>query len=111
MGRPFRYHAPTGALRSEGVARIDALRTLAVLRAASGKFRSVRSRFASSLDETAEFFGEWIREGRPLEQSWHVVFKDGRAPVHPLAPWGERYVYDPGTGRVDASWPDVAPAR
>jgi hypothetical protein len=108
LGRPFRYHAPTGTVRSEGLAAVDVRRTLAVLRAGSVKFRSAEGRFASSLDDIARFFAEWIRAGRSLQQGWTEVFKDGRAPVHPLAPWGERYIYDPATGGVRASWPEEA---
>ncbi len=106
IGRPFRYHAPTGTLRSEGLAAVDVGRTLSVLRASSAKFRSAERRLASSLDELARFFTEWIRAGKSLQQEWTEVFKEGRAPVHPLAPWGERYIYDPLTGRAHASWPE-----
>ncbi|MHC4252042.1 MAG: hypothetical protein ACYS9X_23230 [Planctomycetota bacterium] len=111
LGRPFRYHPPTGTVRSEGLAAVDVRRTLGILNAASVKFRSVEGRFASSLDEIARFFVEWIRAGRSLQQGWTEAFKDGRAPVHPLAPWGERYIHDPATGRVHASWPEEAQPR
>jgi tetratricopeptide (TPR) repeat protein len=106
IGRPFRYHGPSGTVRSEGLAAVDAWRTLSVLRSSMAKFRSAKRRSASSLDELARFFGEWIRAGKSLQQEWTETFRDGRAPVHPLAPWGERYVYDPLTGSAHASWPE-----
>ena len=108
MGRPFRYHAPNCTVRSEGLAKIDVRRTLDVLRPGSTKFRSAEGRFASSLDELARFFAEWIRAGEALKQEWVEVFKDGRPPIHPLAPWGERYTCDPRTGRIHATWPEGA---
>jgi hypothetical protein len=108
LGKSFRFHAPSGTVRSEGLAALDARRTLGILRAGSAKFRSDRSRFASSLDEMAAFFVEWMSQGKSLQQTWTEVFKDGRSPAHPLAAWGESYIYDPKTGSVHTTWPEKA---
>ena len=110
-GKPFRYHAASGTVRSEAVAAIGVRRTLPILRGATATFRSSEARFPSSLDELARFFAEWIRGGKSLQQGWTEAFKDGRAPVHPLSAWGERYTYDPDTGAIYATWPEEARQR
>jgi hypothetical protein len=95
-------------VRSEGLAALDAKRTLGILRAGSAKFRAVETRFASSLKDISRFFKEWIEAGKSLQQTWTEIFKDGRAPAHPLEAWGESYIYAPATGAVHASWPEEA---
>jgi len=111
MGKPFRYHGSTGTVRSEGVAAIGVGRMLPILRGATAIHRRTEGRFASSLDELARFYAEWIRAGKSLQQGWTEAFKDGRAPMHPLSAWGERYTYDPPTGAIYATWPEEARQR
>jgi hypothetical protein len=99
-GRPFLYHAPTGTVRSEGLAEVVAKRTRDALQGASNLFRRRTGRRARSLEELAGYFAERIRRGLPMPQDWTLTFEGGRPPEHPLAAWGDRYVYDPETGEV-----------
>jgi hypothetical protein len=100
FGKPFLYHAPTGTVRSEGLAELDAGRAAAVLNSASSVFRKRHGRPAASLEALCAYFARRIAEGRQLRQEWGPLFEDGRPPEHPLALWGWVYEYDPDTGRV-----------
>ena len=104
LGKRWLISAPTGTVRSEGHAEITVPRVCAVLQTASNLFKRREGRLAASLDEIARYFGEWTRAGRQLDQQVTELLKSGTAPGHPLAAWGERYLYDPATGKVDATW-------
>ena len=104
LGKRFLYHAPTGTVRSEGLAGIVVQRTLSVLQTASSKFRRGAGSWAQSLEDLAGHFGRRIAQGKTMPMEWEEVMKGGLPPEHPLAAWGERYSYDPGTGKVDATW-------
>lgn len=110
LGKRYLFHAPTGTVRSEGLAEIDVARASAFLQVASNKFRREEGRWAQSLDELARYFAEWIARGGQLEQQMAELVKDGTSPEHPLAAWGERYTYDPEIGKVDATWKAKVPA-
>jgi tetratricopeptide (TPR) repeat protein len=101
FGKPFLYHAPTGTVRSEGLAEAEASSVAAILSSAVSLFARRKGGPPGSLRELAEHFGEMIREGRQLPQPWGQLFKSGRPPEHPLALWGWEYVYEPATGRVE----------
>jgi len=100
FGRRFLYHAPSGTVRSEGLADIDARRTLSILQAASNRFARLERRTAASLQELAEHWAGVASRGKPLPQDWVACFAGGRPPEHPLAAWGAGYSYDPATGAV-----------
>jgi hypothetical protein len=104
LGKRWLHHAPTGIVRSEGHAEIEVPRVLAILQTASNLFKRREGKLAASLDEIARYIGEWTRAGKQLDQEVTELLKSGTAPDHPLAAWGERYLYDPATGSVDATW-------
>ena len=104
LGKRWLMSAPTGTVRSEGHAEIEVRRACAILQTASNLFGRRERRRAPSLGEIARYFGEWARAGRQLDQQVTELLKSGSAPEHPLAAWGERYLYDAATGKVDATW-------
>lgn len=100
-GKPFLYHAPSGTLRSEGLAEVDATGTARILNSAAVAFRMRMGRRPKSLQELTEHFWRRITRGGQLRSEWGPVFENGRPPDHPLAAWGWAYEYDAATGRID----------
>jgi hypothetical protein len=100
-GLPFKYHVPTGTVRSEGLGMIEAKRTALILQGAVNyNYRNAGKKWAASLADLARWFAETIANGRTFPQDWTKRLGSGTPPEHPFAAWGESYAYDPATGRA-----------
>jgi len=97
---PFLYDPKTGTVRSEGVALIEAQRTRAVIRGAIRHFARQFGRNPESLDELAKWVAADVARGKTIADDRSRRLGGGTVPVHPLAAWGARYMYDPTRGEL-----------